>query len=193
MRSAITPSRRTSSSTRLSWSRSSQSRHDARELHELRRPGDRQVLQRLRPERRIPSTFTVGPPWRSRRGVYARGFASLAHAGSAAHPSRILDATIPGRGAAQAIYRHSGCTWSSNKLRQPFLGACIKSQADNGRELREHFIRNALFCLPDCIARNRCKDSSRGPAGDSLNPSVRVGRRLELLVEWRPVRHGRQL
>ena len=30
----------------------------------------------------------------------------------------------------------------ANKLRQTFLNACIKSQADHGRELRESFIRN---------------------------------------------------
>ncbi len=40
-------------------------------------------------------------------------------------------------------------------LRPPFIAACIKSQADNGRELREIFIRNlgrAMFVLLPLIA-----------------------------------------
>jgi len=43
----------------------------------------------------------------------------------------------------------------ADKLRQPFVAACIKSQADNGRELREIFIRNlgrAMFVLLPLIA-----------------------------------------
>jgi hypothetical protein len=44
---------------------------------------------------------------------------------------------------------------SVNRMRQPFLAACIKSQADNGREFRENFIRNlgrAMFLLLPMLA-----------------------------------------
>jgi hypothetical protein len=43
----------------------------------------------------------------------------------------------------------------ANRLRQPFLSACVKSQADNGRELRENFIRNlgrAMFLFLPVLA-----------------------------------------
>jgi hypothetical protein len=44
---------------------------------------------------------------------------------------------------------------SVNRMRQPFLAACIKSQGDNGREFRENFVRNlgrAMFLLLPVLA-----------------------------------------
>jgi hypothetical protein len=42
-----------------------------------------------------------------------------------------------------------------NKMRKPFVSACIKSQADNGQQLRENFIRNmgrAMFLFLPVLA-----------------------------------------
>jgi len=42
-----------------------------------------------------------------------------------------------------------------NKMREPFVSACIKSQADNGQQLRENFIRNmgrAMFLFLPVLA-----------------------------------------
>lgn len=44
---------------------------------------------------------------------------------------------------------------SANKMREPFVSACIKSQADNGQQLRENFIRNmgrAMFLFLPVLA-----------------------------------------
>ncbi|HEY4974544.1 MAG TPA: hypothetical protein VII41_13105, partial [Steroidobacteraceae bacterium] len=54
----------------------------------------------------------------------------------------------------QAFVGHSKLQ-SVNRMRQPFLTACIKSQGDNGREFRENFIRNlgrAMFLLLPLLA-----------------------------------------
>lgn len=43
----------------------------------------------------------------------------------------------------------------ANKLRQPFVSACVKSQTDNGEQLRESFIRNlgrAMFLFLPVLA-----------------------------------------
>jgi hypothetical protein len=43
----------------------------------------------------------------------------------------------------------------ANKLRQPFVSACVKSQVDNGQQLRESFIRNlgrAMFLFLPVLA-----------------------------------------
>jgi hypothetical protein len=54
----------------------------------------------------------------------------------------------------QAFVGHSKLQ-SVNRMRQPFLTACIKSQADNGREFRENFVRHlgrAMFLLLPLLA-----------------------------------------
>lgn len=64
---------------------------------------------------------------------------------SASPESSISSPTqVNGKSAADLCESVIGHTLlpGANKLRQPFLSACIKSQADNGRELRENFIRN---------------------------------------------------
>jgi hypothetical protein len=54
----------------------------------------------------------------------------------------------------QAFVGHSKLQ-SVNRMRQPFLTACIKRQGDNGREFRENFVRNlgrAMFLLLPLLA-----------------------------------------
>jgi hypothetical protein len=77
------------------------------------------------------------------------------------HPTPPANATTSAAAAPQAA--ESLCEAAvghslipgADKLRQPFIAACLKSQADQGRELREIFIRNlgrAMFVLLPLIA-----------------------------------------
>ena len=77
-------------------------------------------------------------------------------------PSAELPASISGtpqpKLGAEELCEHSvghSLIPGANRLREPFIAACIKSQADHGRELRENFIHNlgrAMFLVLPLMA-----------------------------------------